>query len=320
MCAFLHGHFSLTDLPSACVPMSGLFLQFLGSLWRALGTGLVPGPSYRGVGLSFPPLRVFLVPCFYGFRTGGLVVLLPPSGSLHPWMVIGCAVVRLLFLSSSPLVGCLSYPFSRLPFGPLYLSLRLRVFLLGFPVSLGIFDWLSCQQFPLARPPCISVPGSCMAVFDCLSFRRRACIFTLRLVSRRLVGWFVCCVGSGLRLCCWFSSLLLLYPVVAVLPLIFSASGFRVTCLAGMGFPLLWVLRGRIAGLCGLGLSPTGLALRGSRLTRCLMSGLTVRFLMGSPGGWCLVLTVAHWVFGLVCSHCLFLGPRLLNCCLDSLH
>ena len=206
MCAFLHGHFSLTDLPSACVPMSGLFLQFLGSLWRALGTGLVPGPSYRGVGLSFPPLRVFFVPCFCGFGTWGLVVLLPPSGSLHPWMVIGCAVVRLLFLSSSPLVGCLSYPFSRLPFGPLCLSLRLRVFLLGFPVSLGIFDWLSCQQFPLARPPCISVPGSCMAVFDCLSIRRRACIFTLRLVSRRLVGWFVCCVSSGLRLCCWFSS------------------------------------------------------------------------------------------------------------------
>ena len=183
---------------------------------------------------------------------------------------------------------------------------------MGFPVSLGLFGWLCCLLLPLARPPCLSVPGSCMAGFDCLSIRRHGCLFSLRLVSRRLVGWFICCVSSGLGLCCWFYSLQRLYPVVAVLPLIFSASGFRVTCLAGMGFPLLCLLRGRIAGLCWLGPSPTGLAPRGSQIGALSSIRITVRFLVGSAGGDVSCLPVSYWVFGLVYFRCLFFGTKVV--------
>ena len=110
------------------------------------------------------------------------------------------------------------------------------------------------------------------------------------------------------------------YPLVVLLPIVFSASGFRVTCLTGMGFPLLCLLCGRIAGPCRLGPSPTGLAPRGSQIGALSSIRVTVRFLVESAGGDVSCLPVAHWVFGLVCSHYLFLGPRLLACCFDSQH
>ena len=220
MCAFLHGHFSLTDLPSACVPMSGLFLQFLGSLWRALGTGLVPGPSYRGVGLSFPPLRVFFVPCFCGFGTWGLVVLLPPSGSLHPWMVIGCAVVRLLFLSSSPLVGCLSYPFSRLLFGPLSESPP-EGFSVGLPCLFG--------HLRLALLP--TVPFGTSSLYLCSRFLRGGVRLpfdsSTRLYFHPSVG--VTTFGGVVRLLCQFraQTVLLVLFCYSILSLLFFLSSFR---------------------------------------------------------------------------------------------